>query len=58
MKAILQCTAETKVFESENGKKIEYVDLTVIVKGINLKLKANDATAKEILKNYVLEVGK
>lgn len=45
---------EVKTFVSERtGDTIEYIDCSAIVDGIKIKFYIKDATAKQVIKNYL-----
>lgn len=48
----LTLTGQTRQFTAKDGRKIEYVALTVEVMGINVDLQARDNTGRQLLATY------
>ncbi len=48
----LTLTGQTRQFTAKDGRKIEYVALTVEVMGIKVALQAKDETGRQLLSHY------
>lgn len=48
----LTLTGQTRQFTSKDGRKIEYVALTVEVMGVKVALQAKDETGRQLLSLY------
>jgi len=40
---------------NDNGKIVDYVEITADINGINCKFKAKDSTTAEIVKNFLAQ---